>query len=290
MKKLNQIKLWIVNGLGLIFLACIIVYCLAFINELKDVDMHTVSDQIASVDALESKLLQVFKNKQRLQSVQILNGDIERITLDQKEVKLERRRDPLTGKLAKLSKATAFAIHQKHYFLTAEHCIDDGADIFLVPKLAKLTPDNIEACRATLVWKSEKYDLALLYAPGLDLIPMKLAKSRSTLGSQVTSIGQELAVGVIQEVQVQQDQGIVKILHTTPVVQGDSGGAILNNKGKVIAVNAQTFENRQIQNFRFKFIMAALKLQPYPLISRSYMLSSDKLQSIIDHHKRDHIE
>ena len=143
----------------------------------------------------------------------------------------------------------AAAIDRRGYFLTAEHCVDDGA-VYLIRAEPGAPP---RARRARVVWRGNRKeggpDLAILHIPetlgyvfewaddvaendpvmavGLDRTP-KVIKGPAWLGGKILKLGRS-----------EGDEGNPTVLHDVPLQRGDSGGPLLNEKARLIGINVE---------------------------------------------------
>lgn len=143
----------------------------------------------------------------------------------------------------------AAAIDRRGYFLTAEHCVDDGA-VYLIRAEPGAPP---RARRARVVWQGNRKeggpDLAILHIPetlgyvfewaddvaendpvmavGLDRTP-KVIKGPAWLGGKILKLGRS-----------EGDEGNPTVLHDVPLQRGDSGGPLLNEKARLIGINVE---------------------------------------------------
>ena len=143
----------------------------------------------------------------------------------------------------------AAAIDRRGYFLTAEHCVDDGA-VFLI----RAEPGApARARRARVVWQGNRReggpDLAIIHIPetlgyvfewagdiaendpvmavGLDRTPTSL-KGPAWLGGKILELGDP-----------EGDDGKPSVLHNVPIQRGDSGGPLLDEDARLIGINVE---------------------------------------------------
>jgi putative serine protease PepD len=143
----------------------------------------------------------------------------------------------------------AAAIDRRGYFLTAEHCVDDGA-VYLI----RAEPGvQARARQARVVWQGNRKaggpDLAILHIPetlgyvfewaddiaendpvmavGLNRTP-KVLKGPAWLGGKILELGRSEGEG-----------GGPTVLHDVPLQRGDSGGPLLNEKARLIGINVE---------------------------------------------------
>jgi hypothetical protein len=140
-----------------------------------------------------------------------------------------------------------------HIIATNHHVIEDAV------KIVALTPDRTgegKSYPADVIWSSPKSDLALLRVPALDLPALVMAEKLPAKGNQVTAIGypgvadnvvdfkgieSTLTQGVIGRIidspLIDGGPNINMIQHSAAINQGNSGGPLLDNCGRVIGIN-----------------------------------------------------
>jgi S1-C subfamily serine protease len=143
----------------------------------------------------------------------------------------------------------AAAIDRRGYFLTAEHCVDEGAT-YLIRAEPGAPP---RARRARIVWQGNRKaggpDLAIIHIPetlgyvfewadeiaendpvmavGLNRTP-KVLKGPAWLGGKILKLGRSDG-----------DEGNPTVLNDVPLQRGDSGGPLLNEKARLIGINVE---------------------------------------------------
>jgi hypothetical protein len=147
---------------------------------------------------------------------------------------------------------------------TNHHVIEDAV------KIVTLTPDRTGEGRshpAEVIWSSPKSDLALLRVPTLDLPALVLAEKLPAKGNQVTAIGypgvadnvvdfkgieSTLTQGVIGRIidspLIDGGPNINMIQHSAAINQGNSGGPLLDNCGRVIGINTGKAKGKIIKD------------------------------------------
>lgn len=167
------------------------------------------------------------------------------------------------GKKIPGAHGTGFVLNSDGYIVTNRHVVNvqknlpDG-----VKALQLFIPDGSWDKRlpATVVWSSEKYDLAILHVPGLNRPPVVLANVKPLVspekGEKVYAIGfpgagdvtgsqaaLELTIteGTVSKVTLgrgsQHGAERMIIQHSADINLGNSGGPLFNECGQVIAVN-----------------------------------------------------
>jgi S1-C subfamily serine protease len=144
----------------------------------------------------------------------------------------------------------AAAIDRRGYFLTAEHCVDEG-----VTYLIRAEPGApARARRARVVWQGNRKaggpDLAIIHIPetlgyvfgwaddvaenepvmavGLDRRTPTVLKGPAWLGGKILEIGHP-----------EGDAGNPTVLHDVPLQRGDSGGPLLDEEARLIGINVE---------------------------------------------------
>lgn len=161
----------------------------------------------------------------------------------------------VVGKNGKWGSGTGFVVGQGGVVVTNNHVVEDGDKFIVLSKHAARGPQF----RATVIWISPDYDLALLKVAGLDLAPLVIAENIPEKGSPVTTIGYPGAADSSLEVDMNDlaestfTQGIVGriittsyskgerkqtvLQHSAAVNSGNSGGPLLDACGRVVGVN-----------------------------------------------------
>jgi hypothetical protein len=149
---------------------------------------------------------------------------------------------------------SGFVVGQGGVVVTNRHVIGDGDGFIVLSKHASGGPKF----KATVIWSSLDYDLALLKVAELDLSPLVIAENIPEKGSAVTTIGYPAAadnrhdsfnnlvestftqgiVGRIVEISFSQNEKRRTVLqHSAAVNSGNSGGPLLDACGRVVGVN-----------------------------------------------------
>lgn len=128
----------------------------------------------------------------------------------------------------------AVPIDRPGWFLTAAHCVTEEP-ITLVYS----TADNAESARAKVVWRDDVADLALLSAD-LGDVPLSRWSPEPETGELVFAAAQRSpSAGTMLNL----DRASVDsfwVWHDAPVQDGDSGGAILDAEGRLVAIHSAT--------------------------------------------------
>ncbi len=146
----------------------------------------------------------------------------------------------------------------KDIVATNYHVIENQRGIIILKKNSNGT--GIKPHKATILWQSKDYDLALLEVPGLELPVISVRQTMPAKGSSVTTMGypgvaDEALKDIAQTSLVESTftQGIIGrfiegswaanankqmiIQHSASVNSGNSGGPLLDPCGSVIGVN-----------------------------------------------------
>ena len=146
----------------------------------------------------------------------------------------------------------------KDIVATNYHVIENQRGIIILKKNSNGT--GIKPHKATILWQSKDYDLALLEVPGLELPVISVRQTMPAKGSSVTTMGypgvaDEALKDISQTSLVESTftQGIIGrfiegswaanankqmiIQHSASVNSGNSGGPLLDPCGNVIGVN-----------------------------------------------------
>jgi len=139
-----------------------------------------------------------------------------------------------------------------------------------------------------IVGVDEKNDLALLKIKGIKGKPLTLNKDDSTaIGDEVFAVGNPKGLegtfsqGIVSSIRKSEKINLLQI--TASISAGSSGGAILNNKGEVIAVAVGAIESGQSLNFAVPVSLLRVlisKNKPLASISAITKPSSNKNSSL----------
>ena len=136
------------------------------------------------------------------------------------------------------STGSGFAAFDKDIIITNHHCIE--GDVYSIE--AQREDGSIFMIDSVIAYDEEK-DLAVLRAPDCGLTPLKTAEGlRMKKGEKVAAIGSPKGIasmfstGIISNIL---DWGTHYVLSSTASIShGSSGGALFNNRGKVIAITS----------------------------------------------------
>ncbi len=152
--------------------------------------------------------------------------------------------------LIKTSKGSGsgICVGARDVILTNHHVIDGGGEIEVYPFIVKdKSPVRLPMVRATVVYQSEKQDVAVLKlekAPET-LEPLLVASSSPSPGERVYAIGSPGLGKEILELSISQGlvssksrklEGVPYLQHSAAVNPGNSGGPLLDEFGHVVGV------------------------------------------------------
>lgn len=141
------------------------------------------------------------------------------------------------GKVVTSEIGAAAAISTDGYFLTAAHCIGTGRGLVIGAAPGRPARE----CDAVLVWSGKTakppVDLAVVWAPGLDLPPFAWSTDRVAMGTPIlvsgsAARGLPMAGGEV----VATDELLRSILVDVPLLPGDSGGPCVLADGTLLGV------------------------------------------------------
>lgn len=152
------------------------------------------------------------------------------------------------------------------YIITCSHVIKGASKIFVILQ------DN-RPFLAQLIGKDRRTDLAVLKIQANKLRPIPQAKRHSVnTGSVVLAIGnpfnlgQSTTVGIvsaIEQVKIGSEERQTLFQVDAAINEGNSGGALVNNQGELIAITTTSFQD--IANLKAEGISFAI---PWPLVQK----------------------
>lgn len=153
---------------------------------------------------------------------------------------------------------SGFVVGAGGIVVTNKHVVEEAEGIEVI---VSKTGESPLVLPATVTWKSEDYDLALLSVSGLDRPPLTISGLLPIKGSQVTAIGypgvadrqagrsinnaaeSTISQGILGRVIVSSwRRSSIKfniLQHGAAINRGNSGGPLLNACGQVLGVNTQ---------------------------------------------------
>jgi S1-C subfamily serine protease len=127
----------------------------------------------------------------------------------------------------------AGAVSEDGYFLTAYHVVEEADKVHLVS-----SQDMDTLLEATVIWRSQEHDLALIRGP-VETIPFPIAPP--AIAGLACFCGGGLSgscsAGKIDK--VSSKAGFSTIIHTAPLMAGDSGGPLITHDGLLLGINVQ---------------------------------------------------
>lgn len=149
---------------------------------------------------------------------------------------------------AKLGLASGVVISKKGYILTNAHVVGNKYSICYV------TVDSGEKYSANVVWIDENIDLAIIKISAYDLKEITLGDSDNiSLAEDVYAIGNPIGFefqrtitkgiisGINRTIRVEEDKDVSymeDLIQTDACInEGNSGGALINEKGELIGIN-----------------------------------------------------
>lgn len=145
--------------------------------------------------------------------------------------------------LTERSTGSGFVISDRGYAVTSLHVVQ-GAEEIRVQFL------NRGTLKARLILSEPKLDIAVLAIPPGDLIPLELGESSSAaIGDAVIAIGYSAAVGLsvvpTTITRVEEYRGVPLLRIDTELAEGNSGGPLLNPRGRAIAINIRRADGQK---------------------------------------------
>jgi len=150
------------------------------------------------------------------------------------------KRDQDAPKKFKFGFGSAAVVSKDGLFLTAQHVIDHAQNIWLVSR----SKDNPFYGRAMVIWESKIDDIAILKADVVSHYHFELVTEPPPLNTIVIATGNNgsIAAGRITSVSTL-DNRMHEIEHTAPTNQGDSGGALIDDRGNLVGIHRQVEVN-----------------------------------------------
>ena len=137
------------------------------------------------------------------------------------------------------------------YIATNYHVIDNASRTYF-----KLVGEEESYWIETIVATDPAHDLALLKVSTLNARTLPLANSDSVqIGEDVYAVGNPrgwegtVSDGIVSSIRGEDDNKWIQI--TAPISPGNSGGAVLNNRGEVIGVATLAYSGDYAQNLNF---------------------------------------
>lgn len=135
-----------------------------------------------------------------------------------------------------INQGSGVVINDKGYIITNYHVCDDAERIEI--KHYDKTISNV-----TIVFKDEIKDIIILKVSGDEYKPIRVGTCKNLkAGQRVYAIGSpegyenSISDGIISGFRYDEN-GIALIQMTTPITEGSSGGAVVNNRGELIGLS-----------------------------------------------------
>jgi hypothetical protein len=145
--------------------------------------------------------------------------------------------------LTETSTGSGFVISDRGYAVTSLHVVDGAEDI----KVQFLQGATL---KARMILSDPKLDIAVLAIPPENLPPLQLGiSSTADVGDAMVAIGYGESVGLsvvpTTIVRVEQYKGVPLLRIDTQLAPGNSGGPLLDNFGKVMAINIRRADGQK---------------------------------------------
>lgn len=156
--------------------------------------------------------------------------------------------------------SSATAITADGYFLTAAHCVEASPlAIIIIDRRGKMIKSA-----ARVVWRGRKEnpDIALIHAPVRPYGYFSLAEwSDLTTGKPIFTSGfggakQSKTGGSITRVDARKSPRWIAFNHNAPLIQGDSGGGVIDQNGRLLGINSTV-------GFQFTSVVGRSFLESY---------------------------
>lgn len=145
-----------------------------------------------------------------------------------------------------ISTGSGFCVYDSDYIFTNFHVIEGGYTIRIInDKKEEILADDI------LIFNSMD-DLALLKG-NFNLKPLKIANSYwAKAGDEIIAIGSPMGqLNTVSKGIISNADNSYAMRITAPISPGSSGGALFNEKGKVIGVTFASYDNKMSQNINY---------------------------------------
>ena len=178
----------------------------------------------------------------------------------------------------RISRSVVTAISPDGYFLTAAHCLFNRNGTRKEPLwLVGLTTANRYLAQADVIWMSEDHDMALIHAPIKQAKWFTVANATPDIGSTVIAGGCVNGLGAGNLVSLTEESPAtphrIRLIHNVPLIEGDSGGPLLDMNGHLIGINFSVQANLDISE------------KPIQKSAHANIVTRDWLQSLIQDHR-----
>ena len=168
-----------------------------------------------------------------------------------------------------LATGSGFCAYRPDYIVTNYHVIEGAYEIKLV------TDWDEEFNAKTVEIFNEEADIAILSIDG-KLEPIKIGNSDTCkIGQKVYAIGSPVGEkNTVSQGTISNLDDVENIRTTVPISHGSSGGALLDNRGKLIGITYAGYDNAQNLNFaipvtKLNSLYNAIAVQDYTMLSSS---------------------
>ena len=168
-----------------------------------------------------------------------------------------------------LATGSGFCAYRPDYIVTNYHVIEGAYEIKLV------TDWDEEFNAKTVEIFNEEADIAILSIDG-ELTPIKIGNSDTCkIGQKVYAIGSPVGEkNTVSQGTISNLDDVENIRITTPISHGSSGGALLDETGKVVGITYAGYDNAQNLNFaipvtKLNNLYNAIAAQDYTTLSSS---------------------
>ena len=168
-----------------------------------------------------------------------------------------------------LATGSGFCAYRPDYIVTNYHVIEGAYEIKLV------TDWDEEFNAKTVEIFNEAADIAILSIDG-QLEPIKIGNSDTCkIGQKVYAIGSPVGEkNTVSQGTISNLDDVENIRTTVPISHGSSGGALLDNRGKLIGITYAGYDNAQNLNFaipvtKLNSLYNAIAVQDYTMLSSS---------------------
>lgn len=168
-----------------------------------------------------------------------------------------------------LATGSGFCTYRPDYIVTNYHVIEGAYEIKLV------TDWDEEFNAKTVEIFNEAADIAILSIDG-QLEPIKIGNSDTCkIGQKVYAIGSPVGEkNTVSQGTISNLDDVENIRTTVPISHGSSGGALLDNRGKLIGITYAGYDNAQNLNFaipvtKLNSLYNAIAVQDYTMLSSS---------------------
>lgn len=168
-----------------------------------------------------------------------------------------------------LATGSGFCAYRPDYIVTNYHVIEGAYEIKLV------TDWDEEFNAKTVEIFNEAADIAILSIDG-QLEPIKIGNSDTCkIGQKVYAIGSPVGEkNTVSQGTISNLDDVENIRTTVPISHGSSGGALLDNRGKLIGITYAGYDDAQNLNFaipvtKLNSLYNAIAVQDYTMLSSS---------------------